>query len=111
MSTSFSAKSANASTQSKLSSRASTPPSSSAKTLKSNKPDLSKVLGPDGKLLPEEKERRKQNDLCMVCGDKGHFADKCLQHKEAAQAHAVTLDDIEESEDSSSGAESSASQN
>jgi len=87
------------------------PSSSSAKTSKSNKPDLSKVLGPDGKLLPEEKERWKQNDLCMVCGDKGHFADKCPQRKEAAQAHAVTLDDIEESSDSSSGAESSASQN
>ncbi len=57
----------------KLLSRLSTPASSS----KPNKPDLSKVLGPDGKLLPEEKECHKKNDLCMVCGNKGHYSDKC----------------------------------
>ena len=52
--------------------RASTPAaSSSAKT------DISSVLGPDGKLLPKEKERRCKNNLCLICGSKYHYADKC----------------------------------
>ena len=79
-------------THSKSSSRSSSPaPGSSTpadSSSKPNKPDLSKVLGPDGKLLPEEKARRKNNGLCMVCGSKGHFADKCLQRKDSARAEA-----------------------
>ncbi len=97
--------------QSKASSRSSTPTASSSK---SNKPDLSKVLGPDSKLLLEEKERHKKNDLCMVCSSKDHFADKCPQRKDSAQARAAAVEDIVETEelaDSSSGAESSDSQN
>ena len=105
---SSSSKPASTKTQSKLSSRSAT---SSASTSKSNNPDLSKILGPDGKLLPEEKERRKQNDLCMVCGAKGHYSDKCLHCKDNAQAQAATLDDIEECVECHSKAESSEGSN
>ena len=97
-------------THPKSSSRTSTPAARSstpaASSSKPNKPDLSKVLGPDGKLLPEEKERRKKNDLCMVCGGKGHFSDKCPHRKESVQARAANLEVVEESEDPSLGAES-----
>jgi len=38
--------------------------------------DLSKVLGPDGKLLPEEKARRERLGLCSYCGE-DHDLDRC----------------------------------
>jgi hypothetical protein len=82
--------SAKTSSASKNPSRLSTPSSSSS--LK--KPDLTKILGPDGKLLPEEKERRKKNDLCMICGSKNHFADKCDHQKETTKAHANELETV-----------------
>jgi Ty3 transposon capsid-like protein len=82
------------SSQSRTSSRASTP---SASTFKAKKPDLSKVLGPDGKLLPEEKERRKKNNLCMICASKDHFSDKCPSRKNQAQARAATLEIVQTS--------------
>src|SRR5258706_901123 len=97
--------------QSRTNSRASTPAaSSSASPSKPKKPDLSKILGPDGKLLPEEKERRRKNDLCMICGSKNHFAKKCPSNKDRTQGCAAHLEEVEEepnnegspSEDSSS---------
>ena len=90
---SSSPKSASMMTQSKLSSRFSTPSGSSSK---SNKLDLSKILGPDSKLLPEEKEHCKQNNLCMVCGKKGHFSDKCLHHKDNSEGCTTILEECEE---------------
>jgi len=38
--------------------------------------DLSKILGPDGKLLPEEKARREKLGLCTYCAEK-HATDIC----------------------------------
>jgi len=92
------------SSQSKSSSRTSTPTASSSKPSKS---DISKVLGPDGKLLPEEKERRKKNNLCLICASKEHFVDKCPQRKEPTQARAATLETVDEDDGSPSEAESS----
>ena len=40
-----------------------------------------KLLGPDGKLLPEERERRIKNGLCLICGLKGHMADACQKRR------------------------------
>jgi hypothetical protein len=74
------------------------------------KPDIAKVLGPDGKLLPEEKERRRKNNLCLICTSKDHFSDKCPSHKDNSKAHAATLEAVDEgdqSEGSASKAESS----
>ena len=96
---------------SKTASRSSTPAATPAASSSPNKPDLTKVLGPDGKLLPEEKERRKKNDLCLVCGAKGHFSDKCPLRKDSAQARFAGLDSVEESEDPLTEAEFSDSPN
>ena len=99
-------------THPKSSSRSSTPGSSSSK---GKKPNLTNVLGPDGKLLPEEKERRKKNNLCLICASKDHYSDKCPSRKAPIKAHAAALEPIEDtdeqSEDSASEAESSESPN
>ena len=99
-------------TPSRFSSRATTPSasSSSAPAPKPKKTDLTKILGPDGKLLPEERERRRKNNLCMICGSDKHFADKCPSNKDKAQGRSAHLDDVQEdtfSEDSASEADAS----
>ncbi|KAF7770963.1 hypothetical protein Agabi119p4_6937 [Agaricus bisporus var. burnettii] len=38
---------------------------------------LANVLGKNGKLTPEERQRRKDKNLCMFCGGTGHTADNC----------------------------------
>ena len=40
------------------------------------------LLGSDGKLKPEEKERRKHLGLCLVCGD-NYATDRCPNHHSA----------------------------
>jgi len=92
-------------------SRSSTPSASSSQP---KKPDLSKVLGPDGKLLPEEKDRRKRLNLCIICAAKDHMSDKCPARKEKAQGRTARLDPVSEQSDndgSASEAESSDSPN
>jgi hypothetical protein len=42
-----------------------------------NAPDLSSKLGKDGKLTPEERQRRFDQGLCMFCGTKGHIVKDC----------------------------------
>jgi hypothetical protein len=42
-----------------------------------NVPDLSSKLGKDGKLTPEEHQRRFDQGLCMLCGTKGHIVKDC----------------------------------
>ena len=81
--------------QQRSTSRASTPAASSSK-----KTDLSSMLGPNGKLLPEEKDRRRKNNLCMICGSKYHFSDKCQHHKEPLQGHTAAIAPISEDEES-----------
>lgn len=50
----------------KFSSSQPKPPSRASTPSISKKPDLSKILGPDRKPLPEERERRNNNDRCMT---------------------------------------------
>ena len=38
---------------------------------------LSSKLGKDGKLLPEERQRRIDQGLCFLCGAKGHMVKDC----------------------------------
>ena len=38
---------------------------------------ISDVLGPDGKLKPEERQRRMDNKLCLRCGEAGHVVSDC----------------------------------
>jgi len=81
--------------QSKPTSRASTPSASSSASLsKPKKTDLSSILGPDGKLLPEEKECRCKIDLCMICGSKNHFADKCPSNKDKMRGRSAHLEEL-----------------
>jgi hypothetical protein len=52
--------------------------SASPSSFSSNKANsISDILGPDGKLKPEERKRRMDNNLCLRCGDFGHTAGNC----------------------------------
>ena len=51
------------------------------------------LLGKDGKLLPAEKQRHIDNNLCLVCGKSGHTADECRhssRNKSNPKARAAT---------------------
>lgn len=58
--------------------------------------DLSKVLNPDGKHLPEEKESRKKHGLRIICVFKDHMFGKCLSHKKNIQGQPTLLGPIPE---------------
>ena len=64
-------------------------------------PDLSKILGPDGKLLPAEKERHRKNNLCLICASKDHHAKQCPSRHDCTPARTATIEEV----DSSSEAE------
>ena len=49
----------------------------------SNTEDLSSKLGPDSKLTSEEKQRRIDKGLCLICGERGHMAKECPKSKNA----------------------------
>jgi hypothetical protein len=54
--------------------------------------DISAVLGKDGKLLPEERTRRIQNKLCLICGKPGHMASDCFKSRDSkAKARSAQL--------------------
>jgi hypothetical protein len=38
---------------------------------------IANLLGADGKLKPEERQRRMDNRLCLRCGGSGHMANEC----------------------------------
>ncbi|KAF8531738.1 hypothetical protein JB92DRAFT_3104688 [Gautieria morchelliformis] len=46
-----------------------------------SQPDISSKLGKDGKLLPEERQRRVDQGLCLLCGTKGHIVKDCPKNK------------------------------
>jgi hypothetical protein len=66
---------------------------SSAQTLSSSTSEklYAKVLGSDGKFLPAEKARRLAENLCLLCGGKGHRSNECPKKKPAA-GRATTTD-------------------
>ena len=45
---------------------------------------ISDKLGKDGKLLPSERQRRFDNNLCMFCGGPGHTAANCNKSTSSA---------------------------
>jgi hypothetical protein len=50
-------------------------PTTSATPAKNN--TIANLLGPDGKLKPEERQRRMDNNLCLRCGKTGHMVNEC----------------------------------
>lgn len=53
------------------------------------KPDISKNLGPDGKLLPEVRQHRIDKGLCLLCGQGGHMASNCPHKGRQAAGRAA----------------------
>ncbi|CAA7268135.1 unnamed protein product [Cyclocybe aegerita] len=61
---------------------------SKSKGSSSDKPNpLADKLGADGKLKPEEHERRLKGGLCLFCGKAGHVASNCRK-RNSAKGHA-----------------------
>ena len=58
--------------------------SKSPKTPKAPTKTYSDKLGKDGKLTPEERQRRFANNLCLFCGGAGHTASTCPKKTSAA---------------------------
>ena len=53
-------------------------------------PELIGKLGKDGKLTPQERQRRMDNSLCLFCGKTGHIAKECPKSSAiAARARAA----------------------
>lgn len=53
---------------------------------------ISDVLGPDGKLKPEERQRRMDNSLCLRCGKPGHKVNECpVTSKAKPKGRAATV--------------------
>jgi hypothetical protein len=67
-------------------------PTSSTSSTPENKPNsIASLLGPDGKLTPEERKRRLDNKLCLRCGKIGHMVSDCPQStKPKVKARAAT---------------------
>ena len=66
---------------------------SSSKGKNVSKPDITKKLGKDGKLTPDERKQRFDNGLCMFCRAVGHLAKKCPKStSHAAKACAVAAE-------------------
>ena len=60
-------------------------------------PNLTGKLGKDGKLTPQEHQRRMDNSLCLFCGKTGHIAKECPKSTAiTARAHA-TITELPES--------------
>jgi len=72
---------------------------------------LSKVLGPNGKLLPKEKEHCKKHGLCIICALKDHMADKCPLHNEKAHGKVAQIDPLSKGDNLAHEAELSDSPN
>ena len=69
-----------------------------------NSTSISDKLGKDGKLTPQERQWRFNNNLCLFCGGTGHTARECPKSSSSAskaKAHAAQVKEKEkESPDS-----------
>jgi hypothetical protein len=76
--------------QKKAAPAANAPSSSSNSGNKTN--TISDLLGPDGKLKPEERQRRMDNHLCLRCGKPGHTVHNCtVTTKAKPKGRAATV--------------------
>jgi hypothetical protein len=72
--------------------------SSGNATASSKKPDLSSKLGKDGKLTPDERQRRFKLNLCLFCGGSGHTAKECPKSSSSASKAKARSAKAEDSE-------------
>ena len=71
-----------------------TPKQNTAKTTNPATPkkdDLTNKLGSDGKLTPQERQRRIDRGLCLLCGQSGHMVRECPRSMKARAAATETL--------------------
>ena len=66
-------------------------PTTTGDVKKSTTPAPTQSRGPRGPLTPDEKARRKANNLCMYCGQPGHIATDCPASLKASQYVANLL--------------------
>jgi hypothetical protein len=72
-------------------------------TSSGNSTSISDKLGKDGKLTPQERQRRFDNHLCMFCGGSGHSAKDCPKSTSSAskaKARAAQVKDKDSAESS-----------
>ena len=60
-------------------------------------PDLTRKLGKDGKLTPQEHQRCMDNSLCLFCGKTGHIAKECPKLTAIAAQACATVTELQES--------------
>src|SRR5882672_10425815 len=76
----------------------------SSSDLKKSTPDLSSKLGKDGKLMPQERQRRLDNKLCLFCGTSGHVAKDCPKSTSASSKARASSTEQDKSASSSTDA-------
>lgn len=67
-----------------------------------NSASISDKLGKDGKLTPQERQRRFDNNLCMFCGGAGHTAKDCNKASSSAAKAKARAAQVKENESSDS---------
>ena len=73
-----------------------TPKGKAPENLKAG-PDLTRKLGKDGKLTPQEHQRRMDNSLCLFCGKIGHIAKEFPKSMAIAARACATVTELQES--------------
>src|SRR6266481_580616 len=69
-------------------------------------PNLTSKLGKDGKLTPQERQRRMDKNICLFCGTPGHVAKECPKSTSvASKARAVKTTQESASSSKPSGAD------
>src|SRR5258708_8440340 len=63
--------------------------SSTSASLQTKTKDLSNILGPDGKLMPEEKAHHEKQGLCLYCGEK-HATNDCPKKSTSSKMNEIS---------------------
>ena len=63
----------------------------------SSAPSIADKLGKDGKLTPQERQRRFDNNLCLFCGGTGHTAKDCSKASSSAAKTKARAAQVSES--------------
>ena len=78
--------------QSKNKDQKKSPPANTSSNSGNKTNTISDLLGPDGKLKPEERQRRMDNNLCLRCAKPGHTVSNCqVTSKAKPKGRAATV--------------------